>query len=54
MNDFDFDYEAELAEKDRIISRLEDDLEEAQKEIRRLHRVCRNLESQIPQQGKAR
>lgn len=54
MSDYEFDYEAELEEKDRIISRLEDDLEEAQKEIRRMHQVCRNLESQIPQQGKAR
>lgn len=46
---YEYDYEQELKEKQNEIDRLEIQLAECQREIWRLHNVCRVYETQLVQ-----
>ena len=46
---YEYDYEQELREKQNEIDRLETQLAECQREIRRLRNVCREYEAQLNQ-----
>jgi len=46
---YEYDYEQELREKQNEIDRLETQLAECQREIRRLRNVCREYEAQLDQ-----
>ena len=48
---YEYDYEQELREKQNEIDRLEMQLAECQREIRRLRNVCREYEEQICQRN---
>lgn len=44
---YEYDYEEELARKDREIQSLERDLNACHREIQRLRNVCREYEEQL-------